>query len=85
MTRRPPLRNCDECRFADIGEKEMRCAHGHKPAFLIPNDWTEVMDGTWGWMLRCRDFALSEVPAETRSASERANLTEQMKWRMKAP
>lgn len=58
---RPSLRNCDECKFAELSDTACRCAHGNKPVFVTP-DWDAIRSGEWGWMLRCRDFSIQTRP-----------------------
>jgi len=71
-TRRPPMRHCDECRFADLRDQSCYCAHGHKPAFVMP-DWSQIHSGDWGWMLRCRDFKPTDEAERRSRATDRAN------------
>lgn len=57
--KRPPMRHCDECRFAEFRSEgegaRLLCAHNHQPPFVVP-DWEQIWSGDWGWMRRCADF-----------------------------
>lgn len=69
---RPPLRFCDECRFAELrpegDDVRLLCAHNHTPPFVVP-DWPEIASGKWGWMRRCSDFEPgAKAPAIARKA-----------------
>lgn len=81
--RRPPLRQCDECKFCDLRDLECRCAQGHKPAFVVPG-WEEIQSGAWGWMMRCRDFVRVDPPAGKEDARKIANEhSQKLHWRFK--
>ena len=79
-SRRPPLRQCDECRFARLEGEGCYCAHDNKPTFVIPESYSEIMTGEWGWRKRCSDYATIEAEPPKQDVQKEI---EQSKWRKK--